>query len=104
MWTELAPAVVMINDLATMLEEDNRRSSTPSPPPTRCSRTYLTASRPRRWGRRGATHGLAVWDKLGSNVPFLQRHRHEYEVARVDEHFLYGLDALLAGLTAARRG
>jgi hypothetical protein len=33
----------------------------------------------------------------------MRKHRAEYEIARVDEHFTYGLDALLAGLATARR-
>lgn len=36
-------------------------------------------------------------------VPRLWAHRDEYLCARLDEHFAYGLDALLAGLTVARR-
>ncbi|MFT3855676.1 MAG: helix-turn-helix domain-containing protein [Ilumatobacteraceae bacterium] len=36
-------------------------------------------------------------------LPHLWSHRHEYRRARIDEHFAYGLEALLTGLATTRR-
>jgi AcrR family transcriptional regulator len=51
----------------------------------------------------GVERPLDVLDRMADEVPFLAARRHELAVARVDEHFAYGLDALLAGLVVARR-
>jgi hypothetical protein len=46
---------------------------------------------------RGVRRSLR-WETTGADRPLLLSHRHEYEVARLDEHFDYGLDLLLRGL------
>jgi AcrR family transcriptional regulator len=51
----------------------------------------------------GLERDLATLGDLAVDVPFLWSHRHEYAVARLDEHFEYGLDALLSGIVTAHR-
>jgi AcrR family transcriptional regulator len=51
----------------------------------------------------GLRRDLATLRVLRAEVPCLWAHRDEYRWARLDEHFTYGLDALLAGLGSTRR-
>jgi AcrR family transcriptional regulator len=46
---------------------------------------------------------LSALVKQAKELPFLWANREEYAVARLDEHFAYGLDALLDGLATAHR-
>jgi AcrR family transcriptional regulator len=51
----------------------------------------------------GLRRDLATLRSLRSELPALWAHREEYRRARLDEHFAYGLDALLHGLASTRR-
>ena len=53
--------------------------------------------------RRPGARPRRTLGELAADVPFLWSHRHEYAVARLDEHFEYGLDALLSGIVTAHR-
>jgi AcrR family transcriptional regulator len=49
---------------------------------------------------RGVRRSLR-WETTSAARPLLTSHRREYEVARLDAHFTYGLDLLLRGLLGA---
>lgn len=103
-WTQLSAAVVMINELATMLGTDGP-AGLDAVASSNAVFTYVLArvQGEEAVGEHGLVRDLSLWNELGADAAFLNAHRAEYEVARVDEHFLYGLDALLAGLARARR-
>jgi len=103
-WTRLPRVLRVVNGLGAMLEVDG--------PPgidavagANALLTYVLARAEAEEAVRsgGVARDLAVLDSMADQVPFLRAHRDEYAVARVDEHFAYGLDALLAGLTVAHR-
>lgn len=52
----------------------------------------------------GLRRDLSILRSHRRRLPHLWAHRYEYRHARLDEHFAYGLDALLSGLADARRG
>lgn len=103
-WTELTPAIVMVNSLATMLHADGPRDMDVVAG-SNAVFTYVLArvQGEEAIGQVERSRDLSSWDALGADAAFLLSHRAEYEVARVDEHFTYGLDALLAGLASTRR-
>lgn len=51
----------------------------------------------------GVQRDLSTLRSHRARLPHLWAHRDEYRRARLDEHFTYGLDALLAGIASARR-
>jgi AcrR family transcriptional regulator len=51
----------------------------------------------------GIQRDLSTLRSLRAELPSLWAHREEYRRARLDEHFAYGLDALLLGMATARR-
>jgi AcrR family transcriptional regulator len=48
----------------------------------------------------GVSRDLAVLRSMRAQVPFLWANRRRYQRARLDEHFTYGLDAILRGIDA----
>jgi hypothetical protein len=48
--------------------------------------------------RAAGVNRALPWDESGSSRPLLNSQRGEYEVARLDEHFDFGLELLLRGL------
>ena len=51
----------------------------------------------------GVRRDLSTMRSLRDQLPTLWAHREEYRIARLDAHFAYGLDALLAGLGTSTR-
>lgn len=52
---------------------------------------------------QGLERDLTTLRSRRKEVPHLWSHRDEYRYARFDEHFAYGLDALLTGIATTRR-
>lgn len=48
--------------------------------------------------RAAGVNRALPWDDVGASRPLLKAQRGEYEVARLDEHFDFGLELLLRGL------
>lgn len=103
-WTQLAPCVLMVNGLGAMLELDGP-NGIDAVAGSNALLTYVLArvQAEEAVGAQGLVRDLSSWDELGSDAAFMNAHRAEYEIARIDEHFTYGLDALLRGLSSARR-
>lgn len=52
---------------------------------------------------QGPKRDLSVLRSRREDLPYLWKHRDQYRRARLDEHFAYGLDALLAGIVTTQR-
>lgn len=52
---------------------------------------------------QGQERDLSTLRSRREELPHLWKHRQEYQRARLDEHFAYGLDALLAGIATTQR-
>jgi TetR/AcrR family tetracycline transcriptional repressor len=103
-WVHLPRVVVMIDGLATMLEAEGP-AGVDAVAASNALFTYVLArvQAEEAVGEQGLARDLAGWEQLSEDAPFMVSHRLEYEVAQVEEHFAYGLDALIAGLAATRR-
>jgi hypothetical protein len=103
-WTELPAVLRSVDSLGELLERDGPHG-TDAPAAANALFTYVLL----RVQAEEAVRASGVERDLGSlrvnaaQVPFLWRHRAEYRVARLDEHFEFGLDVLLAGLATAPR-
>jgi AcrR family transcriptional regulator len=103
-WTRHPRLLVVIDRLATMLAADGPVGVDAVAGANAVFTFVLARAQAEETVRVGGIErDLAVLDALAGDVPFLSANRHELAVARVDEHFAYGLDALLAGLAVARR-
>jgi AcrR family transcriptional regulator len=103
-WTRLPKLLRSVERLSTMLA-DVAPTGTDVVAAANAVFTYVLARSEAEEAVRegGLERELAVLAAMADEVPFLWANRHELAVARVDEHFAFGLDALLAGLPVARR-
>jgi hypothetical protein len=97
-WTEIAPALAIVEQLLSVA------IAARLPDPVAASNAVfayvlMRDEAERAVRERGVVRRLAKLDEF----PALRKHRHEYAVARVDEHFAFGLDALLAGIERGAR-
>ena len=103
-WVHLPRVLIALDRLATLLE----RSGPAGVDPVAGANAVLVHVLMRAQSEEairasGIDRDLSTVRSMRSQVPFLWAHRAEYRRARLDEHFAYGLDALLHGLGAARR-
>jgi AcrR family transcriptional regulator len=103
-WTRLPPLLRSVERLSTMLADEGP-AGTDVVAGANAVFTYVLARSEAEEAVRegGLERELAVLAAMADEVPFLWANRRELAVARVDEHFAFGLDALLAGIPAARR-
>jgi AcrR family transcriptional regulator len=99
-WTELPPVLGVVEQLLAAAP------ATPAPDAVAASNAVFTYVLLRADAEQAFVRGNHLHrslEHLGDELPLLRRHADEYAVARLDEHFAYGLDALLAGVASARR-
>lgn len=104
-WIHLPPVLVALDSLVATLDRDG---------PPGCdavaganaifTHVLMRAQSEESVRADGVQRDLSTLRSHRAHLPNLWAHRDEYQHARLDEHFAYGLDALLAGLGSARRG
>jgi len=104
-WTALPPVLRAVDGLARMLGDEGP-DGLDVVAATNAVFAYVLARAQieQELRRAGVDRDLHVLAGLAREAPFLWAHREEYAVARVDEHFAFGLDALLAGVAGSSRG
>lgn len=99
-WTELPPVLAVVEQLLAAAPP------TPAHDAVAASNAVFTYVLLRVDAEQAFVRGHHLHrslEHLGDDLPLLRAHADEYATARLDEHFSYGLDALLAGLVSARR-
>jgi len=103
-WIHLPRVLIIVDRLASMLEREGPAGVDPVAGANAVLVHVLMRAQSEEAVRMGGVdRNLSTLRSLRAEVPFLWAHREEYRRARLDEHFTYGLDALLAGLGSARR-
>lgn len=104
-WIHLPRVLIVLDRLASMLEHDGPADGDPVAAANAVlTHVLMRAQAEEAVVASGIDRDLSTLRAMRSEVPFIWAHREEYRRARLDEHFTYGLDALLHGLGAARRG
>ncbi len=103
-WVRLPRVLIVLDGLVTMLEADGP----PGVDAVAAANALLMQVLMRAQAEEAVRDGglrrdLSTMRSLRAQVPALWEHRDEYRLARLDEHFSYGLDALVAGLVSSQR-
>lgn len=103
-WVRLPRVLIALDGLVTLLEDDGP----PGVDAVAAANALLMQALMRAQAEEavrdsGLRRDLATMRSLRAQVPALWEHRDEYRLARLDEHFGYGLDALVAGLASSQR-
>ncbi len=101
-WTELPQTLRAVESLGSMFKD----AGPPGTDAVAAANTVFTYVLMRVQAEEavsagGATRALGELKKRRDELPFLWAHRSEYSAARMDDHFTYGLELILAGLTTS---
>lgn len=103
-WIRLPRVLVVIEGLVATLERDGPSDVDAVAGANAVFTHVLMRSQAEEAVRAdGVRRDLATLRSMRAQLPLLWAHRDEYRRARLDEHFTYGLDALLNGLAGSRR-
>ncbi len=103
-WIHLPRVLVALDGLVAALEQDGPPGCDPVAGANAILMHVLMRAQAEQAVRAGGLRrDLSTLRERRRQVPRLWAHRDEYLSARLDEHFAYGLEALLAGLAFARR-
>jgi AcrR family transcriptional regulator len=100
-WTELPSVLAAVDSMGSMFEGAGPEGTDAvAAANTVFSYVLMRAQAEETLGSEGRSRTLVALREHRDKLPFLWEHRDEYSVARMDEHFRYGLDVILAGLAS----
>ena len=101
-WVHLPPVLRALEDLVAMLEADGPVGiDVVAAANALLMHALMRAQADQEVRSAGVRRDLTTMRSMREQLPALWAHREEYRIARLDAHFVYGLDALLAGIGAS---
>jgi AcrR family transcriptional regulator len=103
-WIRLPRVLIVLDGLVTTLQDDGPAGVDAVAAANALLMQVLMRAQAEEAVRdSGLRRDLSTLRSLRARVPALWERRDEYRLARLDAHFDYGLDALLAGLASSQR-
>lgn len=100
-WTELPPVLAAVDSLGSVFDTSGPEGiDAVAAANTVLTYVLMRAQAEETIRNDGESRSLATLKAQRDDLRFLWAHREEYRAARMDEHFRYGLNVILAGLAS----